>query len=267
MATTTAAPSAPPAVLPCGAAARAPLSAPSQAPALDVGCPIGGAAPGWQPPPEVALAPSERRLAPGDRGWDPDPPAVAARPLILAGLFLIGVAMGLAVFARGQTAALVPQQNPAQAVAANEGTTETVPPQVRSLIARPPRRRPDGGPARRSRPALSAPRRRARQRRDQPDPRRARALHLRHRQRLRDRDPGDRRRSVRQRPDLQPRRPSQGRSHHRLPLIASVAQEDRSCASATPHRERATSSSKNRIRFVILLAVLTFLIMQNSVHG
>jgi hypothetical protein len=91
-----------------------------------------GAAPG-QPPPEVALAPSERRWRRATRGTRTRL-AVAARPLLLAGLFLIGVAMGLAVFARGQTAALVPQQNPAQAVAANEGTTETVPPQVRSLI-------------------------------------------------------------------------------------------------------------------------------------
>ena len=84
-----------------------------------------GAAPG-QPPPEVALAPSERRWRRATRGTRTRL-AVAARPLILAGLFLIGIAMGLAVFARGQTAALVPQQNPAQAVAANEGTTETVP--------------------------------------------------------------------------------------------------------------------------------------------
>lgn len=91
-----------------------------------------GAAPG-QPPPEVALAPSERRWRRATRGTRTRL-SVAARPLLLAGLFLIGVAMGLAVFARGQAAALVPQQNPAQVVAANEGTTETVPPQVRSLI-------------------------------------------------------------------------------------------------------------------------------------
>jgi hypothetical protein len=123
VATTTAATTTSPFVASAG-----PASAPF-APAAVV--PIG-AAPG-QPPPEVALAPSERRWRRATRGTRTRL-AVAAQPLVIAGLFLIGVAMGLAVFARGQSAALLPQQNPAQAVAANEGTTETVPPQILSLI-------------------------------------------------------------------------------------------------------------------------------------
>ncbi|HEY7968546.1 MAG TPA: hypothetical protein VID95_01045 [Candidatus Limnocylindrales bacterium] len=93
--------------------------------------PIGAAA--GQPAPEVALAPSERRwrrAAHATRGRF----AVVARPIMLAGLFLIGIVMGWSVFLRGQTA-VAQQPTPQQAVAANEGTTEKVPPQILSLIA------------------------------------------------------------------------------------------------------------------------------------
>ena len=91
-----------------------------------------GAAPG-QPPPEVALAPSERRWRRATRGARTRL-GIVARPIMLAGLFLIGIAMGLAVFVRSQSAALQPQVTPAQVAAANEGTTDAVPPQIRSLI-------------------------------------------------------------------------------------------------------------------------------------
>jgi hypothetical protein len=53
---------------------------------------------------------------------------------MLAGLFLIGIVMGWSVYLRGQTA-VAQQPTPQQAVAANEGTTEKVPPQILSLIA------------------------------------------------------------------------------------------------------------------------------------
>jgi hypothetical protein len=84
------------------------------------------------PPPDQALAPSERRWRRGARRMKRGL-AAAARPAMLIAIFAGGVALGWSIWMRN--APLPPSAAGGQAVSTEPGTTANVPPQVQSLIA------------------------------------------------------------------------------------------------------------------------------------
>jgi hypothetical protein len=80
---------------------------------------------------DVALAPSERRWTRGVRKARSGA-AAGLRPVMLLGLFVIGIALGFTTFVRNQP---VPEPAIPAAQPADNGTSDKVPPQIASLIA------------------------------------------------------------------------------------------------------------------------------------
>ena len=98
-------------------AARSSRRAATAAPRRSAAIPVQAAA-------EVALAPSERRWTRGVRKARAGA-AAGLRPMMLVGLFVVGVALGFTTFVRSQPAPLAPEPPP---VAVDNGTTDKVPP-------------------------------------------------------------------------------------------------------------------------------------------